>query len=124
MLAIRTPPPDYDEYVSLLLAAPGNVLGRVPYLGFDTTGLSNTTTQGDSLYNSLQLQLRHQFSHGLLLQASYTWSKPITNINSPEAGGGISAPGNVLSGGASSNDSSRLSPSNTGWQRLTVRSAS
>jgi hypothetical protein len=28
----------------------------------------------------------------------------ITNINSPEAGGGISAPGNVLSGGASSND--------------------
>jgi Carboxypeptidase regulatory-like domain/TonB-dependent Receptor Plug Domain len=84
--------------------APGNVLGRVPYLGFATTGLSNTTTQGDSLYNSLQLQLKHQFSHGLLLQASYTWSKLMTNINSPEAGGGISAPGNVLSGGASSND--------------------
>ena len=40
----------------------------------------------------------------MLLQASYTWSKLITNINSPEAGGGISAPGNVLSGGASSND--------------------
>jgi hypothetical protein len=86
-------------------SAPGNVLGRVPYLGFNTTGLSNTTTQGDSLYNSLQLQLRHQFSHGMLLQASYTWSKLITNINSPEAGGGIAAPGNVLSGGASSNDS-------------------
>ncbi len=84
-------------------SAPGNVLGRVPYLGFNSTGLSNTTTQGDSLYNSLQLQLRHQFSHGFLLQASYTWSKLITNINSPEAGGGISAPGNVLSGGASSN---------------------
>jgi hypothetical protein len=83
---------------------PGNVLARVPYLGFATTGLSNTTTQGDSLYNSLQLQLRHQFSQGLLIQASYTWSKLITNINSPEAGGGISAPGNVLSGGASSND--------------------
>lgn len=84
--------------------APGNVLGRVPYLGFNSTGLSNTTTQGDSLYNSLQLQLRHQFSHGMLLQASYTWSKLITNINSPEAGGGIAAPGNVLSGGASSNN--------------------
>ena len=83
---------------------PGNVLGRVPYLGFNSTGLSNTTTQGDSVYNSLQLQLRHQFSHGMLLQASYTWSKLITNINSPEAGGGIAAPGNVLSGGASSND--------------------
>jgi hypothetical protein len=84
--------------------APGNVLGRVPYLGFATTGLSQTTTQGDSLYNSLQAGLRHQFSHGLLIQASYTWSKSMTNINSPEAGGGISAPGNVLSGGASSND--------------------
>ena len=84
--------------------APGNVLGRVPYLGFATTGLSQTTTQGDSLYNSLQVGLKHQFSHGLLLQASYTWSKLMTNINSPEAGGGISAPGNVLSGGASSND--------------------
>jgi Carboxypeptidase regulatory-like domain/TonB-dependent Receptor Plug Domain/TonB dependent receptor-like, beta-barrel len=83
---------------------PGNVLGRVPYLGIGTTGLSQTTTQGDSLYNSLQAGLRHQFSHGLLLQASYTWSKLMTNINSPEAGGGISAPGNVLSGGASSND--------------------
>ncbi|MDR3720958.1 MAG: TonB-dependent receptor [Candidatus Acidoferrales bacterium] len=85
-------------------AYPGNQLGRNSYLGFSTTGLSNTTTQGDSLYNSLQVQLRHQFSHGFLLQASYTWSKLMTNINSPEAGGGISAPGNVLSGGASSND--------------------
>jgi hypothetical protein len=85
-------------------AYPGNQLGRNSYLGFSTTGLSNTTTQGDSLYNSLQVSLRHQFSHGFLLQAAYTWSKLITNINSPEAGGGISAPGNVLSGGASSND--------------------
>ncbi len=82
----------------------GNQLGRVPYLGFSTTGLSNTTTQGDSLYNSLQASVRHQFANGLLFQAAYTWSKLITNINSPEAGGGISAPGNVLSGGASSND--------------------
>src|ERR1039458_6780059 len=83
---------------------PGNIIGRVPYLGFSTTGLSNTTTKGDSLYNSLQVNLKHQFAHGFLLQAAYTWSKLLTNINSPEAGGGISAPGNVLSGGASSND--------------------
>ncbi len=81
-----------------------NAVGRVSYLGFGTGGLSTTNTIGDSLYNSLQAQLRHQFSHGLLIQASYTWSKLITNINSAEAGGGISAPGNVLSGGASSND--------------------
>lgn len=83
---------------------PGNALGRVSYLGFGTGGMSTTNTVGDSLYNSLQLALRHQFSNGLFFQASYTWSKLMTNINSPEAGGGIAAPGNVLSGGASSND--------------------
>jgi hypothetical protein len=90
---------------------PDNTLGRVSYLGFGSGGASTTKTGGDSLYNSLQVQLRHQFSHGLLLQASYTWSKLITNVNSPEAGSGISAPGNVLSGGSSSND-----PLNLGQQ--------
>jgi hypothetical protein len=88
-----------------------NTLGRVSYLGYGTGGASTTKTQGDSLYNSLQVQLKHQFSHGFLLQASYTWSKLITNVNSSEAGGGIAAPGNVLSGGASSND-----PLNLGQQ--------
>jgi len=82
----------------------GNQLGRTPWLGFMTTGLSQTTTQGDSLYDSLQINLKHQWSRGLLVQAAYTWSKLTTNINAPEAGGGIAAPGNVLSGGASSND--------------------
>lgn len=85
-------------------AYPGNEIARVPYLGFSTGGLSNTTTKGDSLYNSLQLSVRHQFANGFLLQAAYTWSKLITNINSSEAGGGIAAPGNVLSGGANSNN--------------------
>ncbi len=89
---------------STVVPAEGNQLGRVPYLGFSTGGMSNTTTEGDSLYNSLQAQVRHQFANGFLLQASYTWSKLITNINSSEAGGGIAAPGNVLSGGANSND--------------------
>lgn len=83
---------------------PGNYLGRVSYLGFGASGLATTATDGDSLYDSLQAQLRHQFSNGLLLQASYTWSKSITNVNASIAGGGISAPGNVLSGSAGSND--------------------
>ncbi len=81
-----------------------NAMGRVSYLGFGTGGMSTTSTQGDSLYNSLQAQVRHQFANGFMFQASYTWSKLMTNINAPEAGTGIAAPGNVLSGGASSND--------------------
>jgi hypothetical protein len=81
-----------------------NAIGRVSYLGFGTGGMSTTSTHGDSRYDSLQAQLRHQFANGLLVQASYTWSKSLTNINAPEAGTGIAAPGNVLSGGSSSND--------------------
>jgi hypothetical protein len=61
-------------------------------------------TDGNHLYNSLQAQLRHTFSHGLTLQASYTWSSLKTDINASEAGAGIATPGNVLSGSASSND--------------------
>jgi hypothetical protein len=83
---------------------PGNYLGRVSYLGYGASGLASTATDGSSIYNSLQVQLRHQFSRGLLLQASYTWSKSITNVNASEAGTGISGGGNVLSGSAGSND--------------------
>jgi len=81
-----------------------NVLGRVTYLGFDPAGLLTTSTQGDHEYNSLQAELRHSTSHGLLFQASYTWSKLITNINGSESGGGLAQPGNILSGGATSNN--------------------
>ena len=82
----------------------GNYLGRVAYLGVNPGNLQQVKTDGNHLYNALQLQLRHQFSHGLALQASYTWSKLITDINASVAGAGIATPGNVLSGSASSND--------------------
>jgi hypothetical protein len=81
-----------------------NVLGRVPYLGYAPTGFATTNTDGASLYDSLQAVLKHNFSHGLMMQAAYTWSKSITNVNASEAGGGISAAGNVLSGGANLNN--------------------
>jgi hypothetical protein len=81
-----------------------NFLGRVAYLGVNPGNLQQVKTDGNHLYNSLQLQLKHQFSHGLTLQASYTWSKLITDINASQAGAGIATPGNVLSGSASSND--------------------
>jgi hypothetical protein len=87
---------------------PGNSLGRVSILGLGPSGGEITSTVGDHLYSSLQAQLRHQFSHGLLLQVSYTWSKLMTNVNAPQAGGGIAEPGDVLSGGGISNDPNNL----------------
>ncbi|HXQ27105.1 MAG TPA: hypothetical protein VN822_11900 [Candidatus Acidoferrales bacterium] len=81
-----------------------NYLGRVAYLGVNPGNLQQVETDGNHRYNSLQAQLRHTFSHGLTLQASYTWSKLITDINASAAGAGIATPGNVLSGSASSND--------------------
>jgi Carboxypeptidase regulatory-like domain/TonB dependent receptor/TonB-dependent Receptor Plug Domain len=83
---------------------PGNTLGRVGYLGVAPSGLQQVETDGNHLYNSLQMQLRHNFSHGLTMQASYTWSKLITDINASVAGAGIATGGNVLSGSASAND--------------------
>jgi Carboxypeptidase regulatory-like domain len=81
-----------------------NANDRVSYLGFGPAGLATTSTNGDALYNSLQAELRHQFSHGLLLQVSYTWSQGLTNVNTAQAGSGINPPGEVLYGSSNSND--------------------
>ena len=53
---------------------------RVPYLGFTTNGLQGSAFDGISNYNSLQVTVRKQLSHGLSLQGAYTWSKSLTNI--------------------------------------------
>jgi Carboxypeptidase regulatory-like domain len=83
----------------------GNNLNlRVGYLGFSPGGLAETNTTGDSLYNSLQAQLRHQFSHGFFLQAAFTWSKAFTNDDQTQAGSGITPPGAVLYGATNSNN--------------------
>ncbi len=81
-----------------------NANERVSYLGYAPGGVANTETLGDALYDSLQAQLRHQFSNGLTLQVSYTWSKEMTNVDSNEAGTGITPLGQVLFSGANSND--------------------
>ncbi len=81
-----------------------NLNERVSYLGFAPGGLAETDTIGDSTYNSLQAQLKHQFGHGLLLQVAYTWSKELTNINTSAAGSGIQPPGQVIYGAANSNN--------------------
>jgi hypothetical protein len=93
-----------NPYYGPASSSDGNYLGRVSYLGYGANGMSTTGTVGDALYDSLQAQLKHQFTNGLLLQVSYTWSKLITNVNASSAGTGISATGNVLASGSGSND--------------------
>ncbi|HVB87628.1 MAG TPA: carboxypeptidase-like regulatory domain-containing protein [Candidatus Dormibacteraeota bacterium] len=63
-----------------------NLPARVSYLGYTASALTTTNTLGDALYNSLQAQVRHNFTHGILLQAAYTWSNDKTNVNSAEPG--------------------------------------
>jgi hypothetical protein len=58
-----------------------NVALRVPYLGYQPVGVQGSAYDGVSNYNSLQVTLRKSFSYGLLLQASYTYSKDLTDIN-------------------------------------------
>ncbi len=58
----------------------GNAAFRVPTLGYEPAGLAAEDANGYSLYNSLQVTLRHQFNHGLTLQASYTWDRDLSTI--------------------------------------------
>lgn len=58
-----------------------NADARVPYLGYDPAGLQGTGYDGIYNYNSLQVTVRKQFSHGVTLQSSYTWSKDLTTLN-------------------------------------------
>jgi Carboxypeptidase regulatory-like domain len=46
---------------------------------------------GDSIYHSLQTQLLSRFGRGSQLQASYTWSRAISNIPLDNSDGGLSA---------------------------------
>jgi Carboxypeptidase regulatory-like domain len=54
----------------------GNVQGRVPNLGVSAASAVFATNSGYK-YNSLQATVRKQFSHGLQLQAAYTWSRAL-----------------------------------------------
>jgi hypothetical protein len=58
-----------------------NVDARVADLGYISGGLTGTAFDGKSNYNSLQLTVRKQLSHGLTLQGAYTWSKDLGDMN-------------------------------------------
>ena len=57
-----------------------NAAARVPYLGFLPFGLQQNGFDGVNNYNSLQTTVRKNFTHGLGFQASYTWSKNLSNV--------------------------------------------
>jgi hypothetical protein len=52
-----------------------NATVRVPYLGFSPGGLGDDQTIFSGNYNALQATVRKQFSHGLQLQAAYTYAR-------------------------------------------------
>lgn len=64
---------------------------RVPYLGYTPPGVDETAFDGISNYNSLQVTLRKQFSHGFLMQASYTYSKDLSDIAAILSGSGANS---------------------------------
>ncbi len=57
-----------------------NVALRTPFIGYAPAGLQATAFDGISNYNSLQVTVRKQFSHGFTMQANYTWSKSLTDM--------------------------------------------
>jgi hypothetical protein len=82
----------YHDINAPLLASPTNPINgitvnteanaalRVPILGYTPAGVDETAMDGVSSYNSLQVTLRKQFSKGFLMQASYTFSKDLSDI--------------------------------------------
>ena len=78
-----------------------NAVYRVPYLGYQPIGVQGTEYDATYHYNSLQVTVRKQFSRGLYLQAAYTWSKDLTEIQ--QCAGGC-----VGDGQTNSNDASNL----------------
>jgi hypothetical protein len=95
-----------DQYHSVnvpLLASPSNPINgitvntvanaelRVPYLGYTPPGVDTTAFDGSSNYNSLQVTLRKQFTRGFLMQASYTYSKDLSDIQAILTGSGANS---------------------------------
>ena len=56
-----------------------NTVVRVPYLGIAPGFSVDGRTTGDYKFNSLQVTVRKNFSHGLQLQAAYTYARSFIN---------------------------------------------
>ena len=72
---------------------PENAALRAPFQGTDMSFFALNQTSAQSNYNSLQISLNHRASHGVELQAAYTFSKSIDNASN--AGGGAFSDGTL-----------------------------
>jgi hypothetical protein len=52
----------------------------VPFLGYEPIGLQASDFNGYSNFNSLQVTVRHQYGHGLSMQAAYTWDRNLSDV--------------------------------------------
>ena len=57
-----------------------NAFQRVPIPGFAPGGLHSIETYGFSMYHSLQVTVRKQFSRGLQFQGAYTYGRVLTDV--------------------------------------------
>jgi hypothetical protein len=57
-----------------------NASQRLPVLGFSPGGLKVGGNWGDSEYDALEVTLKKIFSHGLQMQAAYTYDRCISNM--------------------------------------------
>lgn len=73
--------------------ASANIQARVPYQGFTPGGVTRIETYGFSNYNSMQAILRKEMSHGIYLQAAYTWSRGLTTVTGGDGTSGVFAGG-------------------------------
>lgn len=70
-----------------------NAVSRVPFIGYAPTGLSQRDNYGFATYHSLQASMVKRLSHGLQLQASYTFGKALTDVS---GGGAFGTLGSFL----------------------------
>jgi hypothetical protein len=70
-----------NPYYGITTDTAANANIRVPYMGFAPTGLTGACSCTDTKFNSVQATLNHQFSHGLQMQAAYSWSRDLTDTS-------------------------------------------
>jgi hypothetical protein len=91
---------------------------RVPFEGFDPTGLQQVETAGASWYNAFNLSLTKRFSHGLQFLASYAFARLFDTEGGQTIVTGMA---NTLALGDQNSERARYGPSSTVRpQRLVV----